>query len=254
MAASKKSQAQGALKKATATVSKPTTASADWIQEMIERGKTKLADAKISPAESPAPKSETAPTPSPVNWLDYRVSVPSSVAEPVSEPDTSARSARGYGLSAPTSAPTFSRSTSARIILLAGAVNAVAVAIRNSGKQPVKATVGSHTVTIPASLRSYAGTVILVTVALIVNEVSPDIGMLMAVGIAIMAFLNTDVMHMLGGALAPGTPSKTVPTGPSSNVSGGSPGPGPSPSQGGLGAGSGPGIGFGGGGGARLGR
>lgn len=202
MAATARSQAQRTLKNATKTVSKPTAESTEWMDNLIKR-----ATAAKVPATTAAPKSET------VNWLDYRVKAPASSAEPVSEPT---RSARGYTLRAPTSAPstggggvTFDRTATARIILLAGGINAVAVVIRNRSKKPVKVEAGSHTITVPASMQSYAGTVVLVTIALIVNELNPGLGAVMALGIVLLAFTNTDIMAILGGAIAPGV--KVVP-------------------------------------------
>lgn len=116
----------------------------------------------------------------------------------------------GSGLSAPNLnlsggqfAGTIDRTTSARIIILATALSAIVVVVRDAqGAAPGKTTVSTgagQTVTVPTHLRSLGGVFIAGTVALVVNEVNPEIGLLMGLGLGFVTLGSTDVFSRIGG-------------------------------------------------------
>lgn len=144
-----------------------------------------------------------------------KLDVSSAPSERTAPKTPQASSLRPVNIPSTGSAPTLGfkadRQKVARIILMAAAIDAVAVVIRNAKQPPVKAQVGGHTITIPASMRSYAGVVVMAGVALFVNELDAEAGAVFAALMVIAALASTDIFAVLGGIVAPGA-AKAHPT------------------------------------------
>lgn len=136
--------------------------------------------------------------------------------------------AAGVSAGAPTSAPTvgtgrtgvgtvsgvhFDRVTSSRLIILSMGVSGVAVIIAGQGIAATTEQVGNHTVKVPGNMRAFAGIIIFGTVALIINEFSPDLGALFALMSVLLAFADAQLFTTLGnvvtGTKAPAHPPAT---------------------------------------------
>jgi hypothetical protein len=126
---------------------------------------------------------------------------------------------RSSGSGSTLSAPSFSlvgdggggldRATSARIIIVVIGVSAVgSVAYSAMHKAPAKSytKVGNETIAVPTHLRALGGVFIAGTVALVVNEVSPPLGLALALILGIDVVLTTftgkgGLFNALGGGL-----------------------------------------------------
>lgn len=86
------------------------------------------------------------------------------------------------------------RTTSARIIVLATAISAIVVVVRDArASTPGKTTVqvGHDVVQVPNHLRSLGGVFVMGTVSLIVNEVNPGIGLALGVSMGVAVIGST---------------------------------------------------------------
>lgn len=108
------------------------------------------------------------------------------------------------------------RTTTARIILVATAISAIGVVTRDTitGGVPSKTTVkvGNETVTVPTHLRSLGGVFIMGTIALVVNEVNPGIGL--TLGVVLLLDVGVSTLTGRGGlfnSIGNGLFAKTVP-------------------------------------------
>lgn len=161
------------------TTSKPTTLTSTWQQAQGFLGNAGKRTTALPAVEQP------------------KVKVPRGAAEQLNQPATSSEypwnkrvSWGGSQLQAPRRAPTFStpssntrfnKGTSARLIILAMGVAGFSIIFQGRN---YKAPKGSK---VPGSLHAFAGLTIAGTIALIVNELSPDLGMAFAVGLLFLA-------------------------------------------------------------------
>lgn len=103
-----------------------------------------------------------------------------------------------------TASPRFNKGTSARLIILAMGVAGGAILISGRNIKPydsgVKDSQGKP-ITVPGNLHSFAGVVIAGTIALIVNEVSADLGMLFAVSMGFIALADVKAYTAIGNAI-----------------------------------------------------
>jgi hypothetical protein len=201
MAATKHSQAQSTLKNAMKTVPKPTAESQDYMSRLIRQATEPLKEPVSLTADMGVP--EPIPSAPPAEW-------------PSAPPADSPR----YQLGRPTSAPKtatvsgmhFDRKQVSRIIFIAAGVDAIAIVIRDRNLKPVSTQVSNqHVITIPASMRAYAAVIVMTVVALIVNEISPTIGVVFAAVMVLMALANTDIFLFLGAIVTPGVPAPAKP-------------------------------------------
>lgn len=187
---------------------------------------------------------------------------PSPSPGSVASPPAPTRSATG-SLNAPDARlqlPTWDRQTSARIIVVAVAIAGIGAVTRDVISGPAAptsqiTTVGGTTIKAPAHLHSLAGVLIVGTLALVVNEFSPQIGL--ALGVLLVFDVGVGIAGKGGlfdrlgkGVVAGGTPARTgsqnVPIPPqpkatkpsSSATSGTAPGAGAGKGGGGGGGGS----------------
>lgn len=108
------------------------------------------------------------------------------------------------------------RTTVSRLIILAVGINSVVILWHSATDkgaatpQQVFLPDGSS-LKIPRNLRAFAGTIIAGTLALFVNEVNADLGLLMAVGLVFIAFADVKFYDAIGGALMTGTSPTNAP-------------------------------------------
>lgn len=159
--------------------------------------------------------------------VDARRNAPAVRQRPPSPSATSAGSGGGGGgtFSSPDARlpiPTFDRQSSARIIIVATALAGIGAVARDVINGPVVpsstiTTVGGDKIKAPAHLHSLAGVLIAGTVALIVNEFSPQIGM--ALGVLLVFDVGVGLVGKGGlvdrlgkGVAAGGTAGTPAPT------------------------------------------
>lgn len=115
----------------------------------------------------------------PTTFLNQRVTWNGSQLQaPTSAPSPTLSSGSGFGA-------TFNKATSARLILLAIGVGGVVIIV--SSKNYPAYTSPQNGVTVPGTLHAFAGLTIAGTIALAVNEVLPDVGVVFAVGLVFLA-------------------------------------------------------------------
>lgn len=122
----------------------------------------------------------------------------------------------------------FDRVTTSRVIVVAVAISAIGVVARDAiaGGVPTKTVVkvGKDTVTVPTHLRSLGGVFIMGTIALLVNEFDPGVGLVLGLGLLFDVGLSTmtgrdGLFARVGGGLfaktqpKPGAIGKAVGTG-----------------------------------------
>lgn len=140
---------------------------------------------------------------------------PAEPVTPASEPTTAKRSysirppqfgSPSLGGMSTTLGSGYDRKQSSRIIILAVGVGAAAIIIGGS-KIPAYAVHAKDssgkdvTALVPGNMRAFAGIVVAGTVALIINELSPDLGMLFAVSLIFIAIADVKVFTSFGDAL-----------------------------------------------------
>lgn len=165
--------------------------------------------------------------PSKGNFLTRRVSWGGSQLRPPAEGNLTRR-VGGVNVGVPSSSgsvtatkATFQKATSARLILLSMGVAGVAIIVNSKGYPAYTAQGPNGAVKVPGTLHAFAGLTIAGTIALVVNEVSPDLGIVFAVGMVFIALADVKVFLTLGEAIfGKGKPIAAKPpsTGGASNI------------------------------------
>lgn len=173
------------------SIKSPPSAAAQAYQQALTNIGTAVAQTPTPAAEPTTGTTKTRPGP---GWLDQRVSLGQS----------------GRQLGAPTSAPSFgtsaapatltnySKTTSTRLIVVALGVGGAAIIISGKRFPSYTSSVNGKDVKVPGTLHAFAGLLIAGSVALVVNEVAPDLGMALAVGLIFIALGDAQVFVSLG--------------------------------------------------------
>lgn len=123
------------------------------------------------------------------------------VPEGLETSDLTGQKGTGYGIRFPTSgaSTTFAggadRKQSSRIIILAMGVAGAATILTPTSAYQVGNT------KVPGNMRAFAGVIVAGTVALVINEISPSIGMLFGVSLIFIAIADAKVFTNFGNAI-----------------------------------------------------
>jgi hypothetical protein len=106
--------------------------------------------------------------------------------------------APSFTATAPSTGARFNKGTSARLIILAMGVAGVSIIFAGRNFKPYESKVGNKTVKVPGTLHAFAGLTIAGTIALIVNEVSAELGIVFAVGLGFLALTDAQAFAAWG--------------------------------------------------------
>jgi hypothetical protein len=182
--------AKAQLGQPVTSVKQPPTAAAQAYQQALQNLNQVNQTVPVPSTTTPAqPKTKQGP-----GFLNQRVSLGRS----------------GYAVGAPSEAPSFgggeapatltrySKGTSTRLIIVALGVGGAAIIIGGNRFPAYTSNVNGKNVKVPGTLHAFAGLLIAGTIALIVNEVAPDLGMALAIGLIFIAIGDAKVFVNLG--------------------------------------------------------